>query len=101
MVAWGIWTVLVAAINLTLFIAVRGRWGRLTPFLALAAAAGTAAGNFIASLTGAELIVLGEFHLVAACIGAQLAMLVTVLVASLASPLDRLGTRRDAGGPGR
>lgn len=98
---WAVWTVLVAAINLTLFIAIRGRWGRQALVLALAALAGTAAGNAIAGLMGFELLVFGEFHLAAAIIGAQLALVTTAALATLLSPPDDPSRRRDGSGPGR
>lgn len=98
---WAVWTVLVAVINLTLFIAIRGRWGRQALVLALAALAGTAAGNAIAGLMGFELLVFGEFHLAAAIIGAQLAMVTTAALATLLSPPDDPSRRRDGSGPGR
>jgi hypothetical protein len=100
-VPWAIWTVLVAAINLTLFIAIRGRWGRQALVLALAALAGTAAGNAVAGLVGFDLLVFGEFHLAAAIIGAQLALVTTAALATLLSPADDPSRRRDGSGPGR
>jgi hypothetical protein len=100
-VPWAIWTVLVAAINLTLFIAIRGRWGRQALVLALAALAGTAAGNALASLVGFDLLVFGEFHLAAAVIGAQLALVTTAALATLLFPPEGPSRRRDGSGPGR
>jgi hypothetical protein len=82
MTPWMVLTVLVAAINLTLFIALRGRWDRRL-ILALAALVGTAAGNAIGARTGLELVRIGDFHLLAACLAAQLAMLATDLLAQL------------------
>jgi len=76
-------TAFVAAINLMAFIAVRGRWGRRVLVLGIASLIGTMAGNAIAGRTGLELVRIGDFHLVAASIGAQLAMLVTTLLAEL------------------
>lgn len=98
---WAIWTVLVAAINLTLFIAIRGRWGRQALVLALAALAGTAAGNAVAGLVGFDLLVFGEFHLAAAIIGAQLALVTTAALTTLLSPAGDPSRRRDGSGPGR
>ncbi len=98
---WAIWTVLVAAINLTLFIAIRGRWGRQALVLALAALAGTTAGNAVAGLVGFDLLVFGEFHLAAAIIGAQLALVTTAALATLLAPPDDPSRRRDGSGPGR
>jgi len=100
-VPWAIWTVLVAAINLTLFIAVRGHWGRQALVLALAALAGTAAGNAVAGLVGFDLLVFGEFHLAAAIIGAQMALVTTAALATLLSPPNDPSWRRDGSGPGR
>ncbi len=104
MVPWAIWTMLVATISLTLFVAVRGRWGREAPALVIAALIGTAAGNFLAALLGIDLLVLGEFHLVGATVGAQLALIATAAVATLltrpSAPAGSAG-RRDGAGSGR
>ncbi len=90
MTPWLLLTALVAAINWAAFIALRGRWGRIAPVLLLAALGGTAAGEVIGSATGLEPVQLGDFHLVAASVGAQLAMLVTLLGATLLpNPTDR------------
>lgn len=82
MTPWMVLTVLVAAINLTFFIALRGRWDR-SLILALASLLGTATGNAIGGRTGLELVRIGDFHLLAACLTAQLAMLATDLLAQL------------------
>jgi hypothetical protein len=76
-------TVLVAAINLMAFTAFRGRWDRRLWVLGVASLVGTAIGNAVGSRTGLELVRIGDFHLVAACLGAQLAMLATDLLAQL------------------
>jgi len=76
-------TVFVAAINLTTFIALRGRWYRRVLFLALASLVGTMVGNAIGGRTGLELVRIGDFHLLAACLVAQVAMLATDLLAQL------------------
>ncbi|MEO8252096.1 MAG: hypothetical protein ABI978_00900 [Chloroflexota bacterium] len=85
MTPWMVLTAFVAAINLFAFIAFRGRWDRLL-MLALSALLGTIAGNAIGSRTGLELVRIGDFHLVAASLAAQLAMLVTDLLGHLRSP---------------
>jgi hypothetical protein len=100
-VTWTIWTVLVATINLTLFVAVRGRWGREAPALVIAALVGTAAGNFLAGLLGVDLLVLGEFHVLGAALGAQLALITTAAVATLLSRPAGSAGRRDGAGSGR
>jgi hypothetical protein len=83
MTPWMLLTALVAAINLAGFVAVRGRWGRVVLPLAIAALLGTMAGDAVGSRTGLELLRLGDYHLVAASAGAQLAMLGTLLLAAL------------------
>jgi len=83
MTPWMVLTVFVAAINLTTFIALRGRWDRRVLFLALASLVGTVAGNAIGARTGLELVRIGDFHLLAACLVAQVAMLATDLLAQL------------------
>lgn len=83
MTPWVLLAVLVAAINWAGFIAVRGRWGRMAIALGLASLAGTGLGEAVGAATGLEVVRLGDFHLVAACVGAQLAMLVTLLGAAV------------------
>jgi hypothetical protein len=89
MTPWMVLVAFVAAINLTAFTALRGRWDRRVFVLLLASAVGTIAGNAIGARTGLELVRIGDFHLVAASLGAQLAMLITDL-------LGQLGPARDA-----
>ena len=101
MVPWAIWTMLVATISLTLFVAVRGRWGREAPALVVAALVGTAAGNFLAALLEVDLLVLGEFHLLGAAVGAQLALVSTAAVATLLTRPTGSAGRRDGAGSGR
>ena len=83
MTPWMVLTAFVAAINLTVFTALRGRWDRRLLILALASLLGTATGNAIGARTGLELVRIGDFHLLAACLAAQLAMLATDLLAQL------------------
>lgn len=83
MTPWMVLTVLLAAINLTAFTALRGRWDRRLVVLGLASLLGTAAGNAIGARTSLELVRIGDFHVVAACVAAQLAMLITDLLAHL------------------
>jgi hypothetical protein len=83
MTPWMLLTALVAAINLSGFIALRGRWGRVVLPLAIASLLGTVIGDAVGARTGLELLRLGDFHIVAASVGAQLAMLVTLLLSAL------------------
>jgi hypothetical protein len=101
MVPWAIWTVLVAAISLTLFVAIRGRWGGEAPLLVIAALLGTALGNFLAGLLEIDVGVLGEYHLLGAAIGAQLALIATAAAVTLFAGRPRSAGRRDGAGPGR
>ena len=101
MVPWAIWTVLVAAINLTLFVALRGRWGREWLLLLVASFIGTALGNLGASLVGVDVLLLGEYHVVAATIGAQLGLLGTSAAITLIGTPGRSAGGRDGAGSGR
>ena len=83
MTPWMVLTVLVAAINLTFFTALRGRWDRRLLILGLASLVGTTIGNAIGARTGLELVRIGDFHLLSACLAAELAMLATDLLAQL------------------
>jgi hypothetical protein len=83
MTPWLLLTVLVAAINWAAFLALRGRWGRMSLALGVAAVLGTSAGELVGSATGLEAVRIGDFHLVAASVGAQLAMLATLLGAAI------------------
>jgi len=94
MTPWMVLTAFVAAINLMVFTALRGRWDRRLLILFLASLLGTATGNAIGARTGLELVRIGDFHLLAACLAAQLAMLATDLLAQLGPsrpPPDRPG----------
>ena len=80
---WVVLTAFVAAINLFVFIAVRGRWGRLVPVLALASVLGALVGNAVGERTGLELVRIGDFNLIAASVLAQLAMLAVILLSAI------------------
>lgn len=83
MIAWLILVVLTAGTNLFAFLAVRGRWGSLVPFLAIAALIGTVAGNAVGGRLGLDLLRIGDFDFAAASAGAEVAMLATLLLAAL------------------
>lgn len=101
MVPWLIWTGLLAGINLTLFIAIRGRIDVPLLILAVAALIGTAAGNMAGDLIGLDVGRLGEYHVFGAVIGGQLALAATTILAFLGTPPARPGTPRDGSGSGR
>ena len=88
MTPWMVLVAFVAAINLTAFTALRGKWDRRFLLFGLSSLIGTIAGDAIGARTGLELVRIGDFNLVAACLAAQAAMLVTDL-------LSHLGPTRD------
>lgn len=83
MTPWLLITVMLAAINLLGLLIVRGRWGRVVLVLAVASVVGTALGNAAGAITGLELVRLGDYHVVAASVGAQLLMIGTLLLGAL------------------
>lgn len=80
---WLIWIPLLALINLLVFVAVRGRWGRIVLALALASAVGVVIGDAVGGATGLEVLRVGDMHVVAASVGAQLLMLAVSLLAAI------------------
>jgi hypothetical protein len=84
MTPWLLLTAFTATLNLLAFIWIRGRWGRLVPFLALASVLGAMLGNAIGERIGFDLLRIGDFRLLAASIVAQLAMLAVVLFGTMA-----------------
>jgi len=80
---WLIWVPILALINLLLFIAVRGRWGKSVLVLAVAAVVGVVVGDQVAGRTGLEVLRIGDMHLVASSVGAQLLMLAVSLLSAL------------------
>lgn len=80
---WLIWVPMLALINLLIFVAVRGRWGRSALALAVAAVVGVVIGDQVASRTGLEVLRIGDMHVVAASLGAQVLMVAVSLLAAL------------------
>ena len=80
---WLIWVPMLALINLLLFIAVRGRWGRSVLALAVAAVIGVVIGDQVAQRTGLEVLRIGDMHIVAASVMAQVLMLAVSLLSAL------------------
>jgi hypothetical protein len=80
---WLVWIPLLALVNLMLFIAVRGRWGRIVYVLGAAALVGVAIGDRLAEATGLELVRIGDMHVVGASVMAQLLMLAVTLLSAL------------------
>lgn len=80
---WLVWIPLLAAINLFVFVAIRGRWGRIVFVLAVASVVGVALGDWLASVTGVEIVRIGDMHVVGASVMAQLLMVAVTLLAAL------------------
>ena len=80
---WLIWVPILALINLLLFIAVRGRWGKSVLVLAVAAVVGVVVGDQVAGRTGLEVLRIGDMHLVAASVSAQILMVAVSLLSAL------------------
>ncbi len=80
---WLIWVPLLALANLMLFVAVRGRWGRIVYALGLAALAGVAIGDRVAEAIGLDLLRIGDMHVVGASVAAQILMLAVTLLSAL------------------
>lgn len=80
---WLVWVPLLALINLLVFIAIRGRWGRIVLLLAAASVAGIVIGDWVGERLGLELLRIGDMHVLAASAMAQLLMLAVALLGAL------------------
>ncbi len=80
---WLVWIPLLALINLLVFLAVRGRFGRSALGLGVASVVGVAVGDAIAEPLGIELLRIGDMNVVLASVGAQLLMIVVSLLSAL------------------
>ena len=80
---WLIWVPLLALINLLVFVAIRGRWGRIVLVLVVASVAGVVIGDWVGERLGLEVLRIGDMHVVAASIGAQLLMIAATLLAAM------------------
>ena len=80
---WLVWVPLLALINLLVFIAIRGRFGRSALGLAVAALVGVFVGDMVGEPLGLDLLRIGDMNIVAASVGAQLLMIVVSLLSAL------------------
>lgn len=80
---WAIWIPTLGLINLLVFLTIRGRWGRSALPLGLAAVVGVVLGDQVAARTGLEPLRIGDMHVLAASVGAQLLMVVVTLLSAL------------------
>ena len=80
---WLIWIPALALVNLLVFIAIRGRWGRSVLILAVASAIGVVVGDRVAEATGLELLRIGDMNVVGASVVAQALMIAVTLLSAL------------------
>jgi hypothetical protein len=80
---WLIWIPALALVNLLVFIAVRGRWGRSVIALAVAAVLGVIVGDQVAEATGLELFRIGDMNVLGASVVAQAFMIAVSLLSAL------------------
>ena len=80
---WLVWVPLLALINLLVFVAIRGRWGRIVPVLAVMAVIGVVVGDQVAGVIGIEVLQIGDMHVLAASVAAQVLMVAVTLLAAL------------------
>jgi hypothetical protein len=80
---WLVWVPALALINLLVFTAIRGRWGRSVLVLAVAAIIGVVAGDSLGEATGLELVRIGDMNVLAASVVAQAFMLAVALLSAL------------------
>jgi hypothetical protein len=80
---WLVWVPLLAFVNLMVFVAIRGRWGRIVYALAIAALIGVIVGDRIGDATGLEVLRIGDMHVLAASVVAQLLMIAVTLLSAL------------------
>jgi len=80
---WLVWVPLLALINLLVFVAIRGRWGQIVPVLAVMAVIGVVVGDQIAGVIGIEVLRIGDMHVLAASVAAQVLMVAVTLLAAL------------------
>lgn len=80
---WLIWVPALALINLLVFVAIRGKWGRSVLILGVAAILGVIIGDRIAEATGLELLRIGDMNVLGASVTAQALMVAVTLLAAL------------------
>jgi hypothetical protein len=84
---WLIWIPALALVNLLVFIAIRGRWGRSVLALAVASVVGVVIGDQVAEATGLEVLRIGDMNVLGACVVAQ-AFMVAVTLLSALGPIE-------------
>src|SRR5918998_5962741 len=80
---WLVWVPLLALLNLLVFIAIRGRWGRIVLALGGASVVGVVIGDAVGQALGLDVLRIGDMHVLAASAAAQLLMIAVTLLAAL------------------
>lgn len=80
---WLIWVPALALLNLLVFVAIRGRWGRSVIGLAVASVIGVVIGDRAAEATGLELLRIGDMNVLGASVMAQALMAAVTLLSAL------------------
>lgn len=80
---WLIWVPALALLNLLVFVAIRGRWGRSVIGLAVASVIGVVIGDRAAEATGLELLRIGDMNVLGASVMAQALMAAITLLSAL------------------
>ena len=80
---WLVWVPLLALLNLLVFIAIRGRWGRIVLALGGASVVGVVIGDAVGQALGLDALRIGDMHVLAASAAAQLLMIAVTLLAAL------------------
>ena len=80
---WLIWVPALAVLNLLVFVAIRGRWGRAVIGLAVASVIGVVIGDRAAEATGLELVRIGDMNVLGASVAAQALMVAVTLLSAL------------------
>jgi hypothetical protein len=74
---------LLALLNLLVFIAIRGRWGRIVLALAGASVVGVVIGDAVGQALGLDVLRIGDMHVLSASVAAQVLMIAVTLLAAL------------------
>ena len=80
---WLMWVPALALLNLLVFLAIRGRWGRSVIGLAIASVLGVVVGDRVAAATGIEMLRIGDMNVLGASVMAQALMLAVTLLSAL------------------
>ena len=80
---WLVWVPALALVNLLVFLAVRGRWGRIVLALAAASVLGVVVGDRVSEAVGLELLRVGDMNVLGASVAAQAFMGAVTLLSAL------------------